>query len=64
MKRNKENLKSRENLEEDLHNMSIEDIMKDGFDRDTAKAIYEVEHNIGLSEPMDAEDFIKMLEKM
>ena len=40
-----------EKLQEELHNMSIEDIMKDGgFSREVATAIYEAEHGIDMEE--------------
>lgn len=40
-----------EELQEELHNMSIEDIMKDGgFSREVATAIYEAEHGIDMEE--------------
>lgn len=38
-------------LKEELHNMSIEEIMKDGgFSREVATAIYEAEHGIDMEE--------------
>ena len=52
-------------LHEELMDMSIEEIMQDGhFNRETATAIYEAEHNIGMSKPMTAEEFCKWLDSM
>lgn len=51
-------------LKEELHNMTIEEIMQDGhFSRELAQAIYNVEHNIGISKAMTLEEFRKELYK-
>ena len=52
-------------LHEELMDMSIEEIMQDGhFNRETATAIYEAEHNIDMDEPMTAEEFCKWLDSL
>lgn len=56
-------LYNEEKLKEELHNMSIEDIMKDGgFSREVATAIYNAEHNIDMID-MSIEEFFKELDK-
>ena len=47
-------------LKEELHSMSVEEIMKDGhFSRDLAQVIYDVEHGLNLCEPMTYEEFVR-----
>ena len=60
------NQKSKETIaHKELADMSIEEIMQDGhFNRETAIAIYEAEHNIGMSEPMSVEEFGKWLKSL
>ena len=65
MKRNKKSLKNKENLEEDLHNMSVEDIMDCGFNKHVAQLIYDAEHDLNMdNEQSSYEEFVNWLENL